>query len=273
MKRWPTLVLRSPRERNPENAAGEIHPLEGSTIILTGASSGIGESFARGLSAAGAKLVLSARREGPVRSLASELNSAEVVVGDLADPATLERLTQVAVERYGRIDGLVNNAGLTNLKPALKESPDEIRRIIEVDLTAPLLLCCPFANVMRSQGDGGAIVNVTSAAALRSQSWMACASYVAAKSGLGGVTRELADQWGRYGIRVNAIAPGPFTTEMSGEEWLHGRPAEILRERVPLGRPGRVEELNETLHLLLSSGSSYITGQTIVVDGGMTITG
>lgn len=247
--------------------------MNGRVVVVTGASSGLGAQFARALSAAGARLVLGARRSDALDQVAGGLPDCRTVRCDVSVEADRVRLIEEAVETYGRLDGLVNNAGIANLTTALKEKTEDFRRIVEVDLIAPFALARDAATVMRRQGTGGAIVNVTSVAAHRSSSWMACASYVAAKSGLAGLTRELAQQWGRYGIRVNAIAPGPFTTEMTGNEYEEGPVADIVRQRLPLGRAGRAGELDGALLLLMHAAGAYITGQTLVVDGGMIVSG
>jgi NAD(P)-dependent dehydrogenase (short-subunit alcohol dehydrogenase family) len=243
--------------------------LEGRTIIVTGASSGLGESFARSLSAAGADLVLAARRAERIERLAAELGALAVAC-DVTDAADREQLLAAALERSGRIDGLVNNAGINHVAPALKLPVDDFRRVLEVDLVAPFALAQAAAVAMRA-GDGGSIVNVSSVQALRSFRHIPDAAYVAAKAGLSALTRELAMQWARYGIRVNALAPGGFVTEMTGSAFIEGPILETMEASVPLGRPGADGELAGALLLLLADAGSYITGQTVVVDGGWTL--
>jgi len=244
-------------------------PLEDRVVIITGASAGLGEQFARALAWAGAKSVLAARRSDRLETLASKLDGDCLAVEcDVVDGDARDRLVATTLKRFGRIDGLVNNAGAADIKPALKQSPEEFERIVGVNLVAPFALARAVAAVMRDSG-GGSIVNIASVAGLIPVGWQPHASYVASKAGLVGLTRELASQWGRYAIRVNAIAPGPFTTEMAGETYEQGWAADRMRQAIPLGRIGRPGEMDALLVLLLSADSGYITGQTIAVDGGL----
>jgi NAD(P)-dependent dehydrogenase (short-subunit alcohol dehydrogenase family) len=243
--------------------------LEGHVVIVTGASSGLGVQFARALTRAGAATVLAARRSERLESLAADLgDSCQPVRCDVVDAGDRARLVQAALDRFGQIDGLVNNAGMADIAPALRQSTEDFERVIDVNLVAPFALARDVAAVMREAG-GGAIVNIASVAGLVPVSWQPHASYVASKTGLVGLTRELASQWGRYGIRVNAIAPGAFTTEMAGDSYQEGWPAERMRQAIPLGRIGQPGELDGLLLLLLHPDGGYISGQTIAVDGGL----
>ena len=155
--------------------------------------------------------------------------------------------------------------------PALKTSSEAFARVLDVNLTAPFALACLAASRMRANG-GGSIVNVASVMGLRSIGQIPDAAYVASKAGIIGLTRELASQWGRYGIRVNAVAPGFFASEMTAE--LGDDPEAFppfLLERTPLGRGGRAGELDEAVLFLLGSGSSFVTGHVLSVDGGMAV--
>jgi NAD(P)-dependent dehydrogenase (short-subunit alcohol dehydrogenase family) len=246
--------------------------LEGCVVLVTGASSGLGEQLARSLVQHGAHPVLAARRADRLDGLRSELNgTVHTVACDVTDEDDRRRLIETALERHGRIDGLVNNAGMGATGPALRTSVDAFSRVVELNLVAPYALSCLVAAQMRSQGgDGGSIVNVASVMGLRSIAQIADAAYVASKSGLIGLTRELASQWGRYGIRVNAVAPGFFASEMTAGL---GADADSfpawLTEQIPLGRGGRHGELDASILYLLGSGSSFVTGQVLSVDGGM----
>jgi NAD(P)-dependent dehydrogenase (short-subunit alcohol dehydrogenase family) len=244
-------------------------PLAGQVVLVTGASSGIGAHFAQTLDRAGARVVLTARRGERLEELAQGLNAATTVVCDVSDAEARVRLFAMISEQHGRLDGLVNNAGVATQAPALRETVDEFRQTLEINLVAPFAIAQAAARIMR-EGGGGAIVNIASVAALQSSSAVPEAGYVASKAGLVGLTRELATQWARYGIRVNALAPGAFTTEMTGDFWDHGRGAAFLETAVPLQRAGRLEELDGALLALLDPRSSYLTGQTIAVDGGLT---
>jgi NAD(P)-dependent dehydrogenase (short-subunit alcohol dehydrogenase family) len=175
------------------------------------------------------------------------------------------------LERHGRIDGLVNNAGTGGSGPALRTSVDVFARVVDLNLVAPYALARLAAEHMRS-GGGRSIVNVASVMGLRSIGEIADAAYVASKAGLIGLTRELASQWGRYGIRVNAVAPGFFASEMTAGL---GEDAESfpdwLTAQIPLGRGGRPGELDDAILYLLGPGSSFVTGHVLSVDGGMAV--
>lgn len=239
-------------------------------IIVTGASSGLGMRMAQSLSEAGANLVLTARRADRLDELVRALGTAAMAVpGDLTEESHRGRLIDAAIDRFGRIDGLVNNAGVARVQPALSESTTDFEDILRINLVAPFALARDTAKAMRSQQSGGAIVNISSAVGLIPVSWQPNASYAAAKSGLIGLTKDLASQWGRYGIRVNSIAPGPFITEMSGSSYLDNAAGDRMRNAIALGRIGQPSELDGLLTLLLHPASSYITGQTVAVDGGL----
>src|SRR5215207_4387852 len=245
--------------------------LEGSVIIVTGASSGLGEQLGRALATAGAVPVLAARRAERLARLQHELPAVDAVACDVTDAGDRQRLIATVMERHGRLDGLVNNAGVGATAPALRTSAEAFARVLDVNLTAPFALSCLVAGQMRSNG-GGAIVNVASVMGLRSIGQIPDAAYVASKAGMIGLTRELASQWGRYGIRVNAVAPGFFASEMTAE--LGDDPTAFppfLLERTPLGRGGRAGELDEAILFLLGPGSSFVTGHVLSVDGGMAV--
>jgi NAD(P)-dependent dehydrogenase (short-subunit alcohol dehydrogenase family) len=243
--------------------------LSGRVVIVTGASAGLGQQFARALGAAGAHLVLAARRQDRLEELGSSLDDPLLVACDVADPETPERLVGAAVERFGRVDGLVNNAGITIVQPALRESVDEYRRIVEVNLVAPFALSKAAAVAMRATG-GGSIVNIASAVGLASMQSLPEAGYAASKGGLISLTRELATQWARYNIRVNALAPGGFTTEMTGNAFEPEGVLGHVMADIPFGRAGQSGELDAPLLFLLSPGASYVTGVVLAVDGGLT---
>ena len=247
--------------------------LDGHVVVITGASSGLGEQLARALSARGATPVLAARRAERLTALGEQISGADTVTCDVTNEEDRRRLVDAVMDRHGRIDGLVNNAGAGATAPALRTAPETFARVLDLNLVAPFALSCLIADRMRAvEGGGRSIVNVASVMGLRSIGEIPDAAYVASKAGLIGLTRELASQWGRYGIRVNAVAPGFFASEMTAG--LGSDPEkfpEFLLKRTPLGRGGRAGELDEAVLFLLGSGSSFVTGHVLSVDGGMAV--
>ena len=242
--------------------------LKDKVAVITGASSGLGARFAHVLDALGATLVLSARRVERIRDLADSFSTAEAIPRDVSEPGASASLIAEAIDHHGHIDVVVANAGIAETIPAIREDVERFAQVIAVDLVAPFELAQAAALHMRHRGEGGSIVNIASAAAIRSTPLLPQASYVAAKSGLVGLTRELALQWARYGIRVNALCPGMFPSEMTSplvdvEELRTG-----FEQQVPMRRVGRPNELDAALAFLASPASSYMTGQVLVVDGG-----
>jgi NAD(P)-dependent dehydrogenase (short-subunit alcohol dehydrogenase family) len=244
--------------------------LDGKVAIVTGASAGLGVAIAQALAEAGAVVVLGARRlealQHTERLIADVGGRAISVRTDISEPADCEALVEAAVAEFGRVDVLVNNAGLGTSRPALRESPDQFRAVIDVNLNGTFWMAQAAAKAMEP---GSAIVNVSSIMA-----WWSVgapqASYMASKAGIIGMTRDLAQQWtGRRGIRVNAIAPGLFETEMTGHFWVELLEAE--RPRLPAGRGGDPMELAAAVVFLASDAASYVTGETLVVDGGRTV--
>jgi len=245
--------------------------LDGRVAIVTGASSGLGARFARVLDGLGAKLVLAARRKDRLEALASELRDASVYARDLCETGATADLVGAAVDRHGRIDIVVCNAGVTNVVPALRETTDDFRRVIDVNLIVPFALARDAAAVMKTQAGRGTIVQLASTNGIGSTHFLPVAGYVASKAGVIGLTRELALQWARYGIRVNAIAPGMFPSEMTTQLVDNPELRASFEATIPLRRVGREGELDGVLAFLASDASSYVTGQTYVVDGGLTL--
>ncbi len=250
-----------------------LAPVEGKVAVVTGTSSGLGLRFAEALDGAGARVVLGSRRHEADVALAERLHEALPVRTDVREQADREALVAAALQRFGRIDILVNNAGVAHSGSAEDESPEVIRNLLETNLVAVFALCQlvgrqMFAQFERGEG-GGVIVNVGSPAATVSLDRYGLASYAASKAGVMALPRELAAQWGRRGVRVNAIAPHFFPTATSG--YLKD-PDQVawLERRLPLGRVARIEEIDGPLLFLCSDMSSFVTGQTLYVDGGWT---
>jgi NAD(P)-dependent dehydrogenase (short-subunit alcohol dehydrogenase family) len=247
-----------------------LFDLTGRTAIVTGASSGLGARFVSVLHGAGAKVVASARRVDRLEKLAAELGSDVLpVVADVAVDEDCERLVATAVQRFGRVDVLVNNAGISVTLPAEEEPIDEFRRVMRVNLDAVFLLSQLAGRHMIAQGSGS-IINIASMLGLVAAAPVKEASYTASKGAVVNLTRELAVQWARKGVRVNSIGPGWFPSEMTEDMFLDERSMEWLKRNCPMGRPGTESELDGILLFLASDASSYCTGQTIVIDGGWT---
>ena len=249
-----------------------LFDLTGLTALVTGGSRGLGEEIAEGLGEAGASLMLLARREQwlapTVDSMRARGFACESALCDVSNQASVEAAVERAIEVYGRIDILVNNAGITWGAPAEEMPLDKWQSVLDVNLTGAFLFCQAVGRRMIGRASGS-IVNVASIAGLRAMpEEVHSAGYVAAKGGLIALTRELSAKWARHGVRVNAIAPGFFPSRMT--EKVLERHQSKLEERIPMGRVGRPGELKGVAVFLASPASSYITGQTIAVDGGVT---
>jgi NAD(P)-dependent dehydrogenase (short-subunit alcohol dehydrogenase family) len=249
--------------------AVESFRVDGAVALVTGASSGLGHRFARVLAGAGGRLVIAARRKERLDSLVEALPDAVAVQCDVSDPDDRRRAIRTALDSFGRLDILVNNAGITKVQPALDESDEFFAQALDVNLLAPFSLSREAARVMIDDG-GGSIINIASVAGLLGGQ-MPQASYHASKGGIVNLTRELAAQWGRYGVRVNALAPGWFPSEMTEVMFNSERSLEWMSQRTPMRRPGTESELDGPLLLLASRAGSFITGHTLVVDGGWSV--
>jgi hypothetical protein len=241
----------------------------GKVAVVTGASSGLGERFARVLHAGGATVVVGARRVDRLEALAEELGGERIVpvACDVAVDADCERLVEAAGDR---VDVLVNNAGIGTPVAAEDEPLDEWRRVVDVNLTGLFVLSQLAGRRMLAAG-GGSIVNIASILGLVGSAPINQASYCATKGAVVNLTRELACQWARKGVRVNAIAPGWFRSEMTDAKMFSDEASmEFLRRNTPMARGGEGHELDGALLFLASDASSFVTGVTIPVDGGWT---
>jgi NAD(P)-dependent dehydrogenase (short-subunit alcohol dehydrogenase family) len=242
--------------------------LDGRTAIVTGASSGLGVAFARALAEAGADVALGARRADRLAETARLVEStgrrAITVATDVAQPDDCERLVAATVEAFGKVDVLVNNAGIGTAYPATRETPEQFREVIDINLNGSYWMAQACGRVMPR---GSSIVNIGSVLG-STTAGLPQAAYVSSKAAIIGLTRDLAQQWtGRKGIRVNALAPGFFVSEMT-DQYPDGYIDSQLG-RAPIGRPGDPEELCAALIFLASDASSYVTGVTLPVDGGL----
>jgi len=246
--------------------------LRDKVAIVTGASSGLGVAFAQALAEAGADLVLGARRaEGLAltqRAVEAVGRRAICVPTDVTSPEQCQRLVDAGMDAFGRIDVLVNNAGLGTAVPATREQPDEFRRVVDVNVFGSYWMAQACARVMAR---GSSIINLSSVIAFTTAE-LPQAAYSASKAAIIGLTRDLAQEWtGRRGIRVNAIAPGYFDTEMTAQ-YKPGYMDTMIERRVPMGRAGELEECAAVVVFLASDAASYITGIVLPIDGGMLAT-
>jgi NAD(P)-dependent dehydrogenase (short-subunit alcohol dehydrogenase family) len=249
----------------------DMFSLQGKVAVVTGASSGLGVAFAQALAEAGADVVLGARRvdrlEETRRLVEATGRRALAVQTDVAIPEECTRIVESAMAELGRVDVLVNNAGIGTAVPATRETPEQFRQVIDVNLNGCYWMAQACGRVMQP---GSSIVNISSVLGLTTAG-LPQAAYAASKAGLIGLTRDLAQQWtGRKGIRVNALAPGFFASEMT-EQYPPGY-LEMMAPRTPMGRQGDARELAAAVVFLASAAGGYVTGQTLAVDGGMTIT-
>ena len=249
----------------------DLFSLDGKVAIVTGASSGLGVAFAQGLAEAGADIALGARRADRLADTAALVEGAGrraiAVATDVASPEACQELVDKAMDAFGRVDVLINNAGIGTAVPATRETPEQFRQVVDVNLNGCYWMAQACGRVMQP---GSSIVNISSVLGLTTGG-LPQAAYSATKAGLIGLTRDLAQQWtGRKGIRVNALAPGFFVSEMT-DTYPDGYLDQAMA-RVPAGRKGEGAELAAALVFLASDAGGYVTGQTLAVDGGMTIT-
>lgn len=246
--------------------------LDDKVVIVTGASSGLGKRFAEVCSAAGASVVLAARRLERLEELAETLPSAVAVRVDFGTDEGAPACVDAALSNFGAIDVVVNNAGISRAIKAVDDTAAGFRDEVQIDLIAPYDLSIRAAGWMIENGRTGTIVNIASILGQVAGGALAVPGYAAAKGGIINLTRELASQWARKGVRVNAIGPGWFESEMTHDAMFEDEGGQKFIERgAPMGRAGREAELDGALLFLASEASSYVTGQTLFVDGGWTI--
>jgi NAD(P)-dependent dehydrogenase (short-subunit alcohol dehydrogenase family) len=243
--------------------------LSGKVALVTGGSSGLGVEFARTLLAAGATVVVAARRGEKLAALCDVTPGLDFVICDISNGHSLTTAVNTVIDRHSAVDILVNNAGTTSVGAAETESIDSFRSVIDLNLVGTFHITQRVAEGMLQRGRGS-IINIASiygqvAAAPNSQ-----ASYCASKGALVNLTRELSAQWARRGVRVNALAPGYFPSELTDKFLGDEKGLNFVARNTPMGRAGRLDELSGPLLLLASDAGSYITGQTLTVDGGWT---
>ena len=248
---------------------GALFSLAGRTALVTGASSGLGRRFAEVLARAGASVALAARRQERLDKAAAEIASlggrVMAVPMDVSDIKSIAAGFAAAESAFGTVTVLVNNAGIAATKPALETSEEDWDRVMDVNLKGAFFVATEAAGRMVRAKKEGTIVNIASIAGIRAAGGVA--PYAAAKAGLDHLTRTLAQEWARFGIRVNALAPGYIATELN-REFLASEAGEAVKKRIPMRRFGEAGDLDGALLLLASEAGRFMTGATVVVDGG-----
>jgi 2-deoxy-D-gluconate 3-dehydrogenase len=256
-----------------------VHPsllslfdLTGRSALVTGASRSLGVSFARGLAKAGCDLTLAARSLDPLEEVAADLrqygHEVRSVQADICRPSDVETMVASAVEAFGKLDILVNNAGISAVADAEDLTEDQWQGVIDTNLTG-LFRCAQAAGRRMIEQGHGKIVNIASMYSFTGASYVSQASYVASKSAVLGLTRELAVEWAPKGVQVTALAPGFYRSDQT--VWAFEENEELgekLLARVPMGRLGALEELEGTIVYMVSGAADYMTGQPLVLDGG-----
>lgn len=245
--------------------------LAGKVVLITGSTRGIGRGMAGCMAAAGAKIILTGRDEAGANRAAAELAAASgtEVAGlgaPLTDDAAIDTLIERAVQCFGRVDVLVNNAGLDSDCPAIDHRLEDWQRVIKVNLEVPFRLAQQFARHLVARKSGGVVINVSSIAGFKALN--EASSYVASKHGLVGLTKSLALEWGPLDIRVCGIAPGLIKTDMTEYIWGNEAGSAYVNSKIPMRRIGLPEDIGSLATFLASDAAGFIHGETIVVDGG-----
>jgi NAD(P)-dependent dehydrogenase (short-subunit alcohol dehydrogenase family) len=257
-----------------EAMSNRIFNLEGKVAVVIGGTSGIGLALSLGLADAGANVVASARRQQQVDDTAAAIEARGRktlrLASDVSDRASLEKLLAATLEKFGKVDILVNCAGKIKRTPTLTQSEEEWTDIVNTNLTGTLRGCQVFGKAMLERGYGR-IVNISSLNAFVALTEVA--AYAASKAGVGSLTRSLAVEWSKQGVTVNAVAPGVFRTALNADLLDNSPRGKELLMRTPMGRFGKTEEVVGAVLYLASDAASFVTGQTIVVDGGFLASG
>ena len=247
-----------------------LFDLNGQVALVTGASRGLGQYFARALASAGADLILTSRRREDLAGFVAEIEAlgrkAVALELDVRDEGSIERMSAAAEAAFGRIHILVNNAGCNVRKPALDVSWDDWNLVLETNLRGSFFVAQQMARRMVPHGYGR-IINIGSVTSVFGYAGLA--PYGASRGGIRQLTMSLADDWGKHGITVNCLAPGWFETAQNRVLYENKAWVEYLKDRIPLKRPGEPRDLDGAIVFLASESSRYITGQTILVDGGI----
>ena len=250
---------------------GEFFDLSGRVAVVTGASRGLGQYFGRALARAGADLVITSRTLASLRDFQKEVEDigrrAVPLALDVRDHSSIQEMAEAAEAAYGKIDILVNNAGCNVRKPALEVTPEDWDLVVNTNLRGTFFVAQAIARKMIPRGYGR-IINIGSVTSVFG--FAGLAPYTASRGGVKQLTMSLADEWGSQGVTVNCLAPGWFRTEQNKVLYENEAWVAYISDRIPLKRPGRPNDLDGAIVFLASEESRYVTGQTLLVDGGIT---